>query len=167
MFESMTVSPASKRQTTWDVLEKRAHERCALRGTKLTSLRLRVLRALWSAKEPVGAYDLSDRVSVEAGGRWMAPNSIYRVLILFAELGLVRRVESRHAYVVARDGDPGSDMFFLCDGCGAVTAIDEPQLAALLTSQASALGFTPHHQVVEVAGQCRTCAESQPTKGQT
>jgi len=161
------LSPIIAGQTTWNVLEKRAHERCAVRGKKLTPLRLRVLHALWSAKEPVGAYDLSDRVSVEAGGRRMAPNSIYHVLILFAELGLVRRVESRHAYVVARDGDPGSDMFFLCDGCGAVTAIDEPQLAALLTSQASALGFRPHHQVVEVAGQCRTCAESQPTKEQT
>nr|WP_279380471.1 Fur family transcriptional regulator [Polymorphobacter multimanifer] len=138
-----------------------------MRGTKLTPLRLSVLRALWSANEPVGAYDLSDRVGIEAGGRRMAANSIYRVLLLFTELGLVRRVESRQAYVVARDGDPGSDMFFLCDGCGAVTAIDQPQLAALLTSQASALGFRPHHQVVEVAGQCRTCAESQSIKEQT
>jgi len=161
------VSPVIAGQTTWATLEKRAHERCAVRGAKLTPFRLRVLNALWSANEPVGAYDLCDRVGVEAGGRRTAPNSIYRVLNLFAELGLVRRVESRHAYVVARHGDPGSDMFFLCDGCGAVTVIDQPQLAALLTSQASALGFRPHHQVVEVAGQCRTCAESQPTKEQT
>ena len=162
----MPVSSATKSNANWEVLKRRALERCASHGTRLTPLRQSVLRALWSANAPVGAYDLSDRVGAELGGQRLAVNSIYRVLILFTALGLVRRVESRHAYVVARDGDPGSDMFFLCDGCGAVTAIDEPQLAMLLRSQASALGFRPHHQVVEVAGQCRTCAEAEPPKEQ-
>lgn len=160
----MPVLPSIDLDANWDVLARRAHERCAEHGTELTPLRERVLRALWSAREPVGAYELSERVGAEAGGRRIAVNSIYRVLVLFAELGLVRRVESRHAYVVARDGDPGSDMFFLCDGCGAVTAVDEPRLAALLAGQASALGFRPHHQVVEVAGQRRTCVDSAPSK---
>jgi Fur family zinc uptake transcriptional regulator len=141
-------------------LEGRARSLALQHGSELTPLRLRVLRALYDARQPVGAYDLSARVGEEACGRRIAANSIYRVLLLLTELGLVRRVESRHAYVIARDGDHGSDVFFLCDGCGVATAVDQPQFAALLTSQANSLGFHPHHQVVEVAGQCRTCTES-------
>ncbi len=152
--------PARTISVEWGSLERRVRSALIGHGSELTPLRLRVLRALFDAHQPVGAYDLSERVGGEVGGRRIAANSIYRILLLFTELGVVRRVESRNAYVVARDGDAGSDVFFLCDGCGAVTAIDQPQLAALLTIQASALGFHPHHQVVEVAGQCRSCAKT-------
>jgi Fur family transcriptional regulator, zinc uptake regulator len=76
---------------------------------------------------------------------------------LFLEIGIVRRVESKHAYrLVDPAGDPG-DILLMCEDCGGVTAIGTGQVRSAVAAQSEAAGFHPTRQVIEVAGLCRDC----------
>jgi Fur family transcriptional regulator, zinc uptake regulator len=147
---------ANRTAAGWSGLRERAARACAERGTQLTELREAVLRELWAAGVPLGAYELADRLTGRAGGH-LAANSAYRLLMLFQEMGLVRRVESKHAYVVA--GAESADLFLLCDGCGAVMGVSDGEVAALLAARSQALGFHATRQIVEVTGRCQDCDE--------
>lgn len=138
----------------WPALRERAACACIEQGTRLTDLRENVLRELWAACAPLGAYELVDRLK-ERTGHHLAANSAYRVLTLFQDLGLVRRVESKHAYVVA--GAERADVFLLCEGCGAATAVCDGGIAALVAARSEALGFHPTRQIVELTGRCHDC----------
>jgi len=149
---------AQSANSSWEELRDHARRVCAERATQLTGLREAVLRELWAAGAPVGAYDLANRLGRRVGSR-LAANSVYRVLTLFQALGLVHRVESKHAYMVASADGRSADIFLLCDGCGAVSTVSDVELAARLAARSEALGFHPTRQVVEVAGRCHDCDE--------
>lgn len=83
-----------------DVCVERAIERarsvCAGKGVRLTALRERVLREIASSHSAIGAYEIIDRLARD--GRRLAPISVYRIIEVLAEAGLVHRLESRNAY---------------------------------------------------------------------
>ena len=93
---------------------------CEARAERLTPIRHSVLEALLASHQPLGAYELIDRLA-EAGGR-PAPITIYRALDFLREQGLVHRIESRNAFIACvRPHDSGDPVVFLiCEKCGAV-----------------------------------------------
>ena len=60
-------------------------------------MRRRVLEALLASHQPLGAYELIDRLAVR--GARPAPITIYRALDFLREQGLVHRIESRNAFI--------------------------------------------------------------------
>ena len=127
---------------------------CAERGTRLTELRRRVLELVWSDHVAVKAYDLLARL-----GPGAKPPTVYRALDFLVANGLVHRIESMNAFI----GCPSPDQahqgkFLICDDCGTIAEIDQPDLGRIIAEHAAAVGFAPERQTVEVHGRCQNCA---------
>ncbi|MEO5587121.1 MAG: transcriptional repressor [Novosphingobium sp.] len=126
-------------------------------GEQWTAMRAGVFGALAAQGRPVSAYDIAESVSA-AQGRRIAANSVYRILDLFVRTNLARRIESANAYVAnSHPGCRHDCIFLICDGCGAVSHIDDDQLTGALVGAARAAGFADVRPVVELRGRCGDC----------
>jgi Fur family zinc uptake transcriptional regulator len=136
----------------------RAERICRERGLRLTPIRRQALEALHADHRPVGAYDLADRIS-PAGGRRLAPISIYRALDFLVEQGFVHRLSSRNAYVACLHGHGAGDVvaFLICETCGGVDEDSSPVLKKAVAAMTAGRQFLPLHQVVEIVGRCEHC----------
>ena len=134
-----------------------AEARCAARQERLTPVRRRVLEALLASHQPLGAYELIDRLA-EDGGR-PAPITIYRALDFLREQGLAHRIESRNAFIACVHNHANSDpvVFLICERCGAVGEAAAAAVAETIRSASRAAGFTPKTPVIEISGICAHC----------
>ena len=130
---------------------------CAQRKERLTPVRRGVLQALLASHEPLGAYDLIDRLA--AGGTRPAPITVYRALDFLREQGFVHRIESRNAFIACvhehATGDPV--VFLICEQCGAVGEARAANVADSIRSASRSAGFTPKTPVIEIFGTCAHC----------
>ena len=130
---------------------------CAARKQRLTPTRHRVLEALLGSHQPLGAYELIDRLA--AHGARPAPITIYRALDFLREQGLVHRIESRNAFIACvhnhASGDPV--VFLICEKCGAVGEAASAAVADTIKNASRAAGFTPKTPVIEISGICAHC----------
>jgi Fur family zinc uptake transcriptional regulator len=130
---------------------------CAARQERLTPTRRRVLEALLASHQPLGAYELIDRLA-EDGAR-PAPITIYRALDFLRDQGFVHRIESRNAFIACvhnhASGDPV--VFLICERCGAVGEAAGAAVADTIRSASRAAGFTPKTPVIEISGICAYC----------
>ena len=130
---------------------------CAARKERLTSIRRRVLEALLASHQPLGAYELIDRLA--EGGARPAPITVYRALDFLREQGLVHRIESRNAFIACVHDHAGGDpvVFLICEKCGEVGEAAAGSVAESIKSAARAAGFTPKTPVIEIYGTCAHC----------
>lgn len=135
----------------------RAEAICAERGARLTELRRQVFELVLDSHRPVGAYDLVARLG-EAGGKPVAPQTVYRALDFLIEQGLVHRIASLNAFVgcshpqVAHAGQ-----FLICTGCHEVAELGDPHAVDALVAGAAAQGFAVQAVSVELTGLCAAC----------
>uniref|UniRef100_UPI0038B4C25F Fur family transcriptional regulator n=1 Tax=Zavarzinia marina TaxID=2911065 RepID=UPI0038B4C25F len=135
----------------------RAETICADRGARLTDLRRQVFELVLDSHRPVGAYDLVARLG-EAGGKTVAPQTVYRALDFLIEQGLVHRIASLNAFVgcshpqVAHAGQ-----FMICTGCNEVAELGDPHAVDDLVARAAAQGFAVQTVSVELTGLCAAC----------
>jgi Fur family zinc uptake transcriptional regulator len=132
---------------------------CGERGNRLTPIRHDVLATLLASHQPLGAYEIMERLS-PAGPR-PAPITVYRALEFLRDNGLVHRIESRNAFVACVHTHAAGDLvvFLICEHCGAVGEASSREVAATLTTAARAAGFTPKSPVIEISGVCTHCKE--------
>jgi len=137
---------------------ERAERICKERGLRLTPIRRQALEALHADHRPVGAYDLADRIS-PAGGRRLAPISIYRALDFLVEQGFVHRLSSKNAYVACLHGHGANDIvaFLICEACGGVDEDSSPAMKKAVAAITEIRQFSPSHQMVEIVGLCEHC----------
>ncbi len=137
----------------------RAKERCRERGVKLTALREQVFRHIATSHKPVSAYDLIDSLSKE--GKRLAPVSVYRILDVLREAGLVHRLESRNAYFACMTEHKAAPQTatIVCDDCERVTEIDAAAVFCAIGEAAKSAHFHPHSTVIELIGVCSECRE--------
>ena len=130
---------------------------CAARKERLTPIRRRVLEALLASHQPLGAYELIDRLA--ARGARPAPITIYRALDFLREQGLVHRIESRNAFIACVHNHDSGDpvVFLICEKCGAVGEAASAAVADTIKSASRAAGFTPKTPVIEISGICAHC----------
>jgi Fur family zinc uptake transcriptional regulator len=138
-----------------------AEARCAGRGQRLTPIRRHVLAALLASHQPLGAYEIMERLA--PSGPRPAPITVYRALEFLRDNGLVHRIESRNAFVACVHAHSVGDLvvFLICERCGAVGEASSPGIAARLKAAARTVGFTAKSPVIEVGGICTHCSESQ------
>lgn len=142
---------------TSEILEAAARV-CHQKDKRLTEIRLAVLEVLSQTDQPLGAYELMSRLESRLG-RAIRATTIYRVLTFLGDLGLVDRIESRNAFVLAGDpGKPHTCIFFLCNRCKASVAVEDSDMALLIEERAAALGFQVTKPVLECGGICADCA---------
>lgn len=142
----------------WEALVEHAAQLCAANDIPVTKLRLAVLRQLWEMRgSAIGAYDLAAMVMRSEFGQ-VAPSSVYRVVSAFQKLGLVRRIESRQAYLLT-DGvsEAGFDIFLLCECCDNIATAHDATLENILAQKVDVQGFTLATRIVEISGVCRLC----------
>jgi Fur family zinc uptake transcriptional regulator len=130
---------------------------CTARKERLTPTRLRVLEALLASHQPLGAYELIDRLAV--GGQRPAPITVYRALDFLREQELVHRIESRNAFIACVHIHESNDpvVFLICEKCGAVGEAASAAVADTIKSASRAVGFVPKTPVIEISGTCAHC----------
>jgi Fur family zinc uptake transcriptional regulator len=106
-----------------------AETRCAARAQRLTPMRRQVLEVLLASHQPLGAYEIIDRLN----GR-PAPITVYRALDFLKDNSLVHRIESRNAFVACVHNHDSGDLivFLICERCGAVGEAPAAAVAATL-----------------------------------
>ena len=136
-----------------------ARERLTREGEQWTDMRAAVFDALASFDKPASAYDIAEQVS-KSQGRRVAANSVYRILDLFVNSNLARRVESANAYVANQHPGCLHDCIFLiCDNCGQAVHIDDDSLTSGVRAAAKGAGFSAPRPVIEVRGTCGDCMD--------
>ncbi len=137
---------------------------CAKAGARLTPLRRRVLEMVWQSHEPVGAYDLLDRLRDERRNLKKAPRAapptVYRALDFLLVQGLIHRIESLNAYVGC--GEPHNfhgAQFLICQDCGSVAELDDHEIAETIVHKAKRQGFQVRQQMIEILGVCPSCRD--------
>ena len=129
-------------------------------GEQWTEMRRSVFAALAGFASPASAYDIAEAVS-QARGKRVAANSVYRILDIFVDKNLARRVESANAYVVNAHPDCVHDCIFLvCDACGEASHVDDDPVSRAIRTLAAATGFRPDRPVIEVRGTCARCQDA-------
>jgi Fur family zinc uptake transcriptional regulator len=130
---------------------------CATRKERLTPMRRRVLEALLASHQPLGAYELIDRLAVR--GQRPAPITVYRALDFLREQELVHRIESRNSFIACVHDHESSDpvVFLICEKCGAVGEAASAAVADTIKNASRAVGFVPKTPVIEISGICANC----------
>lgn len=124
---------------------------------KLTKNQNLVFDALMDAKVPLSAYSILDLLR-EHGFR--APLQVYRALEKLVELGVVHRLESLNAFVACQHPNcEGHSImaFAICETCGSVSELSDPNLESRLEELAIQQGFSMQKSVIELRGQCEAC----------
>lgn len=139
---------------------------CARAGGRLTEIRRRVLGLILAAGEPVGAYTLLDRLKPERANA--APVTVYRALEFLQTHGLIHKVERLNAFIGCTEAGEHHHhhdhavQFLICSRCGAVTEMENHDIAAAVARAAAQSGFRPRHATVEVEGFCAKCVAEAP-----
>jgi Fur family zinc uptake transcriptional regulator len=129
---------------------------CHAHGTRLTSLRKRVLELVWGSHQPIGAYALLDALRKEDLAS--APPTVYRALDFLLENGLIHRIESLNAFVgCAHPGESHRGLFLICKSCRNAVEIDDARISRAIGNAAGDRGFAVQHATVEVTGTCPNC----------
>jgi len=134
-----------------------AEAHCAARAQRLTPIRRQVLEALLASHQPLGAYEIIERMADRKGRP--APITVYRALDFLRDNGLVHRIESRNAFVACAHNHAGDDLvvFLICERCGAVGEAPGGEVARALKSASRAAGFSPKSPLIEIVGICSHC----------
>ena len=131
---------------------------CSERGIRLTPQRKEVLGIIHSAEQPLGAYDILEKMAQD--GRKPAPPTVYRALEFLLGAHLIHKLETLHAYVACSHPDhPHSSQFLICNECGEVDELESAGLDGTLSDLAQARGFRAESQTIEVKGTCADCSD--------
>ncbi|GAA6138012.1 zinc uptake transcriptional repressor Zur [Arenicella sp. 4NH20-0111] len=133
-----------------------ALRQCKEQGLKLTTIRQQVLEIIWASHNPIGAYDILQKL--QESGHKPAPPTAYRALEFLVSAQLVHRVESLNAYI----GCPAPEanhqcQFYICTSCGHLAELNSPAVAKALQAGAKELGFKGVQPIIEVHGVCKSC----------
>ena len=130
---------------------------CAARGNKLTAIRRQVLELLWERNQPTGAYSLIKALKLKIS-RPVGPPTVYRALEFLVSQRLVKKIESRNAFIPCAHPERQHDcLFFICRICGESTEFEDSRVAQALAEDAATLGYRVTRPVVEVEGTCENC----------
>ena len=141
-------------------LMARAERACMRHNARLTSLRRDVLGAVGESHRAAGAYEIIERLA--RSGPRPAPISIYRALEFLGDIGLVHRIESRNAFVAcSRLHEAGRAVLMVCERCGTVDELEAASVFDGLDVLSSAEGFETRRAVIELAGCCAPCRDTE------
>jgi Fur family ferric uptake transcriptional regulator len=140
-------------------IDWREHVRAVLAqaGLKRGGARERVIELLAAQPCALSAVEIED--ALRAGGRPTGRASIYRVLELLAEHGLVERVavgDGQTRFERVRLGEHHHH-HLVCDRCGRLEAFDDPGLERAIDRLSERLGARIESHDVLLRGACQSC----------
>jgi Fur family transcriptional regulator, ferric uptake regulator len=119
--------------------------------------RERVIELLASQPCALSAVEIED--ALRAGGRPTGRASIYRVLELLAEHGLVERVAVGDGQTRFERSHPSGahHHHLVCEQCGSLVAFDDPGLERAIDRLSERLGVRVESHDVLLRGACARC----------
>lgn len=141
---------------TWS---EHAHAVLARAGLRRGGARERIIDLL--AREPCALSAVEIEDALRATGSRIGRASVYRVLDLLVEHGLVERVTvgqglARFERVLA-SGEHHHHL--VCDECGRLVAFDDPGLERAIDRASARLGMRVKHHDVVLRGACADCED--------
>lgn len=129
-------------------------ERC---GLKRGGARARIIELLAAEPCALGAVEIEEQLRRQ--GRPTARASIYRVLELLVEHGLVERLMLGDGQARFERVQPGGQHHhhLVCEHCGKLVAFDDPALERAIDSLSERLGVRVEHHDVLLRGACERC----------
>ncbi|HXD38108.1 MAG TPA: transcriptional repressor, partial [Rhodanobacter sp.] len=77
------------------------------------------------------------------------------------ENGFIHKLESINAFVSCHHPAEAHQVpFLICDTCSSAQEVCDERVASLIEAQASAFGFRPQAQTLEVHGVCKRCLKA-------
>ncbi|HZU59556.1 MAG TPA: Fur family transcriptional regulator [Solirubrobacteraceae bacterium] len=139
---------------TWT---EHAHTVLARAGLRRGGARERVIELL--AQEPCALSAVEIEDALRAHGGRIGRASIYRVLELLVEHGLVERVSVGHDLSRFERLLPSGEHHhhLVCDRCGRLVAFDDPGLERAIHRVSERLGVRVEHHEVVLRGACEDC----------
>ena len=137
---------------------KHAEYLCLQKQQKFTSLRRTVFEILWEDYQPLGAYEIKQRLSMRLGKK-IDPPTVYRAIEFFVDLGLANKIESLNAYIGCPfPSSQRSYIFLICENCKNVAEVSTGSLDNSLAVIMEKLKFKLRKQHIEVRGICSKCS---------
>jgi Fur family ferric uptake transcriptional regulator len=134
-----------------------AHAVLARAGLRRGGARERIIELLDSEPCALSAVEIEDALRTQ-GGR-IGRASIYRVLELLVEHGLVERVAVGQGLARFERILPSGEHHhhLVCDRCGRLVAFDDPGLERAIDRVSERLGVRVNHHEVVLRGACEDC----------
>lgn len=151
----------SKRRPNLATLMASAEDAFSGAGLRLTTKRKRLLTTLLSTASPVSAYELAQAYR-EAHQEELPVMTVYRMLDVFLEAGIVHKLRSTNQFMPCRHLACGHEhalaQFLICDSCGLVREMDfADKEIAQLDRKARSSGFSLFREQLELHGLCERC----------
>jgi Fur family transcriptional regulator, ferric uptake regulator len=126
-------------------------------GLKHGGARQRIIDLL--AREPCALSAVEIEDSLRAAGKPTGRASIYRVLDLLVDHGLVERVAVGQGLSRFERTHPDGEHHhhLVCDQCGRLVAFDDPALERAIDDLSEKLGVRVEHHDVVLRGACERC----------
>jgi Fur family transcriptional regulator, ferric uptake regulator len=126
-------------------------------GLKHGGARQRVIDLLASEDCALSAVEIEDEL--RAQGTPAGRASIYRVLDLLVDHGLVERVTVDHGLSRFERTHPDGEHHhhLVCENCGQLVAFDDPELEQAIDNLSERLGVRVEHHEVVLRGACVDC----------
>jgi Fur family ferric uptake transcriptional regulator len=119
------------------------------RGLRVSAPRRRLLEALYAAGRPASAAELADGLDLA---------STYRNLDTLEALGLVRHLHVGHGPgLYAAAAGPAATEYAVCEGCGAIHAFADGELAGVRAAVAELCGLAVGFAHFPLVGRCARC----------
>ncbi|WP_293451336.1 Fur family transcriptional regulator [Planktotalea sp.] len=116
-----------------------------------------VLTVLSACDRPMTAYQILEQLQLAEPD--MAPPTVYRTLSALTDQGRAHRLESIKAFVACRCNHIESlPVLSICEDCGSVEENDGSDLLPTLTALTNQNAFHAHRHIIEIHGQCGSCA---------
>jgi len=134
-----------------------AHQVLARAGHQRGGARSRIIELLDRQECALTALDIEDALRAE--GKPTGRASVYRVLELLVEHGLVERLSVGPGQARFETVDPSGrhHHHLVCDRCGRLVAFDDPALERTIDRLSDRLGMDIEHHDVLLRGSCQTC----------
>lgn len=144
-----TVSRSEWAEHARAVLDQAGHRKGAARNA--------VIDLLAGQACALSAIEIEDQL--RGGERRVARASIYRILELLSERGLVVRLELGDGQARYELVDPGGEHHhhLLCDSCGQLVPFHDGDLERSIDRLSRRLGFLTHDHDVVLRGDCSAC----------
>jgi Fur family ferric uptake transcriptional regulator len=140
--------------STWG---EHAHAVLAQAGLRRGGARERIIEFLGREDCALSAVEIED--ALREDGQRIGRASVYRVLELLVEHGLVERVTVGRDLCRYERALPGGEHHhhLVCDKCGRLVAFDDPGLERAIHRVSERLGARVEHHDVTLRGACADC----------
>ncbi len=141
-------------QTEWN---EHVHAVLSQAGLKRGGARERVIELLATKPCALSVVEIEDEL--RASGRPTGRASVYRVLDLLVEHGLVERLELGDGQARFERSHPDGEHHhhLVCDRCGRLVAFDDPGLERAIDRLSERLGVRIDSHDVLLRGACQRC----------